>query len=117
MGLKDLLEKAETVYRNEMGPYSDEDVKRAKEIALRAIPEDVREYLEIRKGFNGTFRYILLVPECFPVELTFRHRNGEFEFNEAYVLDNAGRRTANKRNDIYAAIGRAHMNYKALGGL
>lgn len=110
----DLLNQALILYQEEMKrnlPEDPETLKHQLSAEIKeALPENVREYLEVIRLPNGGHQFLLIIPGCLPILLSFtRHMSG-LGLKRATVVNEETRSRWSSSN-LLVAIGCARTLY------
>lgn len=110
----DLLNQALILYREELErnlPEDPETIKQQLSAEIKtALPENVREYLEVTRLPNGGHQFQLIIPGCLPVSLSFTRRMSGLELKLATVINEETRKPWSTSN-LMLAIGCARDLY------
>src|SRR5512138_3096221 len=102
----DLLNQALFLYREEMGrnlPEDPQTIKQQLSAEIKAaLPENVREYLEVTRLPNGGHQFQLIIPGCLPISLSFSRRISGLELKLAIVVNEETRKSWSTSNLILA---------------
>lgn len=110
----DLLNQALILYREELErnlPEDPDTVKQQLSAEMKAaLPENVREYLEVTRLPNGSHQFQLIIPGCLPVSLNFTKRISGSELILASVMNEKAQKTWSS-NNLMLVIGYARNLY------
>ncbi len=88
---KDFLNQALILYREELErnlPEDPETIKHQLSAEIKAaLPENMREYLEVTRLPNGGHQFQLIIPGCLPISLSFYQHITGLELKLATVVN------------------------------
>lgn len=119
----ELLDRALAMYREDLErrqPADPEFIKHQLSVEIKpALPEEVRDFLEVLSRPDGGHSFWLNIPGCVPISLSFTRRISGLELRLAFVMNEETRKQWSSSN-VFLAIGYArdlYLQSEEIGGV